>query len=183
MKFDKVTVLFLAIGTALAGWAFCNGSPGRCGLTQARDIIPMSIGAGGEATAPEWALPGLDGKTVQLSDFKGKVVVLNFWATWCPPCRREIPDLVALHNKYADQGVVVIGVSLDEGGAAVVKSFATKSGIHYPLVMGDPQTAQAYGGISAIPTTFIISRDGKLAGSIEGGASLAGFEAAIKPAL
>jgi peroxiredoxin len=182
MKLDKVTVLFLAVGIAFAGWAFCNSTSGRCGLFQPRGIIPMSR-AGGESAAPEWVLSGLDGKTVQLSDFKGKVVVLNFWATWCPPCRREIPDLVALHTKYADQGVVVIGVSLDEGGAAGVQSFATKSGIHYPLVMGDQQTAQAYGGISSIPTTFIIGRDGRLAGSIEGGATLAGFEAAIKPAL
>jgi len=183
MKLDKVTVLFLAIGIAFAGWAFCNSTSGGCGLSQPRDIIPMSSGAGGESAAPDWALSGLDGRTVKLSDFKGKVVVLNFWATWCPPCRREIPDLVALHNKYADQGVVVIGFSLDEGGVAGVQSFATKSGINYPLVMGDQQTAQAYGGISSIPTTFIIGRDGKLAGNIKGGASLAGFEAAIKPAL
>ncbi|MDI1313575.1 TlpA disulfide reductase family protein, partial [Prosthecobacter sp.] len=155
MKLDKVTILILAVGTAFAGWAFCNSTSGRCGLSQSRDIIPMSSTAGGESSAPEWALPGLDGKTVKLSDFRGKVVVLNFWATWCPPCRREIPDLVALHEKYAEQGLVVIGVSLDEGGATSVKSFVTKAGVKYPVVMGDQETAQAYGGITSIPTTFI----------------------------
>ncbi len=122
-------------------------------------------------------------KRSKLSDFKGKVVVLNFWATWCPPCRREIPDFVALQKQYADKGLVIIGVSLDEDGAAVVKPFASKMGINYPVVMGDQKTAAAYGGIQVVPTTFIFDKSGKIAAQHEGGADRATFEAEIKPLL
>ena len=133
--------------------------------------------------APDWQLKDLEGKSVKLSDFKGKVVILNFWATWCPPCRREIPDFVALQKQYADKGLVIIGVSLDEGGAAVVKSFVNKMGINYPVVMGDQKTIAAYGGIQVVPTTFIIDKTGKVAAQHEGGAGRATFEAEFKPLL
>ncbi len=133
--------------------------------------------------APDWRLTSLDGKAIKLSDFKGKVVVLNFWATWCPPCRREIPDFVALQKQYADKGLVIIGVSLDEGGAAVVKPFVKKMGINYPVVMGDQKTIAAYGGIQVVPTTFIIDKTGKVAAQHEGGADRATFESEIKPLL
>lgn len=187
MKPSKTTVTFLALGTAFAAWAFCTGSSGRCGLlstalAQGPQLTRVSNGTGGEPAAPDWRLAGVDGKTVQLSDFKGKVVVLNFWATWCPPCRKEIPDLIALQKKYGND-LVVVGVSLDENGPAAVKSFVAKSGINYPVVMGDQGTASAYGGIKAIPTTFVIDRAGKIVGQIEGGADLAGFESAIKATL
>ena len=133
--------------------------------------------------APGWQLPNLEGKTVRLSDFKGKVVVLNFWATWCPPCREEIPDLIALQKKYADKGVVVLGISMDGGGPAQVAKFAKAKGINYPIFMGDQRTAAAYGGIEAIPTTFIIDRKGNVVGGVEGATDRADFEARIKPAL
>lgn len=187
MKPNKTTVTFLALGTAFAAWAFCTGSSDRCGLrsmalAEAPRLTRASNGAGGERAAPDWRLAGLDGKTVKLSDFKGKVVVLNFWATWCPPCRKEIPDLIALQKKYG-KDLVVVGVSLDENGLAAVKSFVAKNGINYPVVMGDQETASAYGGITAIPTTFVIDRAGNIVGRIDGGADLAGFESAIKAAL
>jgi len=187
MKPSKTTVTFLTLGTAFAAWSFCTGSPSRCGLlstalAEEPQLTRVGNGAGGERAAPDWQLPGLDGKTVKLSDFKGKVVVLNFWATWCPPCRKEIPDLIALHKKHGND-LVVVGVSLDENGPAAVKSFVAKNGINYPVVMGDQRTASAYGGITAIPTTFVIDREGRIVGGIQGGADLSGFEAAIKPAL
>ena len=87
------------------------------------------------ADRPGWQLQSLEGKPVQLADFKGKVVVLNFWATWCPPCRAEIPDLVSLQQQYAARGLVVVGISMDEGGPAGVASFV-KTGINYPVVNG-----------------------------------------------
>jgi len=133
--------------------------------------------------APEWQLKDLDDKPVKLSDFKGKVVILNFWATWCPPCRQEIPDFVALQKQYADKGLVIVGVSLDDGGAAVVKPFVKKMGINYPIVMGDQKTAAAYGGIQVVPTTFVIDKNGKIAAQHEGGADRATFEGEIKPLL
>ena len=134
-------------------------------------------------TAPPWELKSLEGKAVKLSDFKGKVVVLNFWATWCPPCREEIPDLVSLQKQYAAQGLVVLGISMDAGGPARVASFAKKYEINYPVVMGDERVSAAYGGIEALPTTFIIDRKGNVVDGLQGATDRAGLEAKIKPVL
>ena len=133
--------------------------------------------------APAWELKDLDGNTVRMADYKGKVVILDFWATWCPPCKKEIPGFINLQKKYGDKGLVVIGVSLDEGGPAVVKPFAQKMGINYPLVMGDQKIAAAFGGIEAIPTTFIIDREGNVVTGHQGYADEATFESEIKPLL
>ncbi|MEO8044006.1 MAG: TlpA disulfide reductase family protein [Spartobacteria bacterium] len=133
--------------------------------------------------APDFQLKNLEGKTIKLSDYKGKVVLLNFWATWCPPCREEIPDLVALQKQYAARGLVVLGISMDEGGAAGVARFAKKFEINYPIVMGNEKTSEAYGGIQVLPTTFIIDRKGKVVDGLQGGTDRAGFEAKIKPVL
>lgn len=139
--------------------------------------------AGEPPSAPNWHLQNLEGKPVKLSDFRGKVVLLNFWATWCPPCREEIPDLISLQKQYGPRGLVVVGVAMDEGGAAVVQPFVKKMGINYPVVAGDQKTADAYGGIEGIPTTFVIDRSGKVVAGHEGGADRATFEADIKPLL
>lgn len=184
---DKIVLAVLAVGLLLSSYFTAPGSSagGAC-----LAILPLLAAdnsmqkiATQDRVAPDWQLQDLEGKSVRLSDFKGKVVVLNFWATWCPPCRREIPDFVALQKQYADKGLVIIGVSLDEGGAAVVKPFVKKMGINYPVVMGDQKTMAAYGGIQVVPTTFIIDKTGKLAAQHEGGADRATFEAEIKPLL
>lgn len=112
--------------------------------------------------APNFELQGSDGKTVRLSDFKGKVVILDFWATWCAPCRMEIPGYVDLYKKYNDKGLEIIGVSLDRDGWTPVKPFMDSYKINYPIVMGNMQVVQAYGGINSIPTTFIINRKGEV---------------------
>ncbi len=114
------------------------------------------------ASAPAWTLKDLDGKPVSLSQFKGKVVILDFWATWCPPCRTEIPGYIALQKKYADDGLVVIGVSVDTDGTAPVKKFIKDFGINYMVVMADDSIQDAYGPILGYPTTFIIDRDGHI---------------------
>jgi peroxiredoxin len=126
--------------------------------------------------APAWQLQDLNGKTVQLSDFKGKVVILDFWTTWCPPCRAELPDFVALQKQYADKGVVIVGVSLDQGGPGVVSSFVKSHGIDYRIVIGNDNVATAYGNIQAIPTTFVIDRKGVIAAKHEGQTDKATFE-------
>ena len=133
--------------------------------------------------APAWELKDLDGKPVKLADFKGKVVLLNFWATWCPPCRAEIPDLVSLQQQYGPQGLVVIGVAMDEGGTARVRPFVKKFGIEYPVVIGNQKIAEAYGGIEVVPTTFVIDRKGKVIAKQKGAAERAEFESEIKPLL
>ncbi len=133
--------------------------------------------------APGFTLKDLEGKPIKLSDFSGKVVLLNFWATWCPPCREEIPALVALQKQYAAQGLVVLGISMDEGGPARVASFIKKTAINYPVVLGDEKTSTAYGGIQVLPTTFVIDRKGQIVDGFVGGSDRAGFEDKIKPLL
>jgi peroxiredoxin len=123
---------------------------------------PLRAEAPVPATAPAWKLKDVDGKPVELSQFKGKVVILDFWATWCPPCRTEIPGYIALQKKYADDGLVVIGVSVDTDGTAPVKKFIKDFGINYMVVMADDGIQEAYGPILGYPTTFIIDRDGHI---------------------
>jgi thiol-disulfide isomerase/thioredoxin len=133
--------------------------------------------------APGWELQGLDGKAVHSTDFKGKVVILDFWATWCPPCRAEIPGLIELQKKYAAQGLAVVGVSVDEAGLKTVKAFSDKNGINYPVVLTDNKIVDAYGGIDGLPTTFIIDRNGHIVKQHLGFTAQAEFEEEITPLL
>ncbi|MCX5677812.1 MAG: TlpA disulfide reductase family protein [Candidatus Omnitrophica bacterium] len=112
----------------------------------------------GEApsVAPDISLRDMNGNTVKLSDFKGKVIILDFFATWCPPCRQEIPDFIALQKQHAEQGFVMIGVSLTP--QEDVKPFAEKLGMNYTILIGDDKANAAYGPIRSIPTTFIIDK-------------------------
>jgi peroxiredoxin len=133
--------------------------------------------------APAWDLKDTTGKSVKLSDFKGKVVIVDFWATWCPPCRAEIPDFIALQDKYGKQGLVIVGISVDQGGAPVVASFAQKNKINYQLVLADDQVAEAYGANEGIPTTFVIDRKGNIIAKHLGKTDADVFENEIKSAL
>jgi peroxiredoxin len=112
--------------------------------------------------APNFSLKDHQGNIIQLSDFKGKVIILDFWATWCGPCRMEIPGYVKLYEKYKSEGLEIIGISLDRGGWNAVENFMEEFKINYPIVMGDAQVAMAYGGINSIPTTFVINREGEV---------------------
>lgn len=106
--------------------------------------------------------PVLKNKTVTLDDFKDKIIIINFWATWCPPCKKEIPDFINLYDKYHKDGVVVIGISLDEEGPEIVKPFIEEYKINYPILIGNAQVAKDYGGITGIPTSFVLDRSGKI---------------------
>lgn len=113
--------------------------------------------------APDFALRDADGKLVRLSDYRGKVVLLNFWATWCAPCRLEIPWFIEFQRKHKDRGLAVLGISMDEDGWEVVKPFIERLGVNYRILMGDDSVAQLYGGVDSLPTTFLIDREGRIA--------------------
>jgi peroxiredoxin len=133
--------------------------------------------------APEFALPAIDGRTVRLSDFKGKVVIVDFWATWCPPCRAEVPDFVRLQAKYRGQGLAVVGLSLDQGGAKDVRPFADEYNVNYAMLLASDEIARLYGGVVGIPTTFVLDRNGRIVKKFIGKTDYKVFEDTIQPLL
>jgi len=126
--------------------------------------------------APEFELKDLAGKNVRLSDYHGKVVLLNFWATWCPPCKEEMPWFVDLQQRYGAQGLQVIGVAMDD-------SFAKRLGVNYPVLLGKESIAQAYGDVQFLPDTFYIGRDGKVVSHVQGLINRKEIEEQVKKAL
>ena len=133
--------------------------------------------------APDFALPDLSGKTVRLSDFEGKVVILDFWATWCPPCRDEVPDFVRLQAKYREKGLAVVGLSLDAEGAKLVRPFAEEFNVNYAMLLANEETTRRFGGIVGIPTTFVLDRTGRIVRKFIGKTDLKVFEETIQPLL
>jgi thiol-disulfide isomerase/thioredoxin len=173
MKRESFGLAWIAGAAAILMFCLAGNLRADLSPTGARSLSP----------APQWELKDLDGKPVKLSDFKGKVVILDFWATWCGPCRMEIPGFVDLQKKYGDQGLVVIGVSLDEGGPEVVRSFMKRQGVNYSVVLGNSKVADDYGGIEGIPTTFIIDRTGAIVSKHVGYVTKERFESEIAPLL
>jgi peroxiredoxin len=133
--------------------------------------------------APDFALKDADGKTVHLSDYKGKVVLLDFFATWCGPCKIEIPWFMEMERKNKDKGFAVLGVSMDDEGWEVVKPFLADLRVNYRVVIGTDQTATTYGGVDALPTTFLIDKEGRIAAAHVGLASKKDFEDGIEQLL
>ena len=131
--------------------------------------------------APDFTLTDTAGKAVKLSSFSGKVVILDFFASWCPPCRQEIPDFIALGKEYGTKGFTVIGVALEELGAA--KKFAEQTGINYPVLIDDRKVSATYGPVRSIPTTFVIDRDMKVRKLYIGARPKSVFEADVKELL
>ena len=127
--------------------------------------------------APDFTLKDLDGKDVSLSQYKGKVVLINFWATWCDPCYIEIPWLIEMQQKYAPKGFTILGVALDEEGKSVVAPWVAKERFNvngqkvpmsYPILLGNDATGDKFGGLLGYPTSILVSRDGKIIKRITG---------------
>ncbi len=140
---------------------------------------PAETPSGG-TVAPNFKLTSTDGKTIDLSSFRGKVVIVDFWATWCPPCKAEIPDFIKLYSKYKDNGFQMLGISLDQNGLQAVVPFMKKYGINYPIMLGNEQVVDEYGGIRGIPTTFVIDKQGNIAASFMGYRPASVFENLIQ---
>jgi len=122
------------------------------------EVIPLN-----RAAAPDFALEDANGNTVRLSDFKGQVVLLNFWATWCPPCKVEIPWFDQFQREYQSAGLSVVGVSMDDDGWSSVKPFVAATKIGYRMVIGNDDVARNFGGVDSLPSTLLIDRSGRIA--------------------
>ncbi|MGA2204439.1 MAG: TlpA disulfide reductase family protein [Terriglobales bacterium] len=133
--------------------------------------------------APDFELQGLDGKSMKLSDFRGKAVLLNFWATYCEPCKIEIPWFVELQKEYGPQGFQIVGVAMDDASTEDIAKFAKEMGVNYPILLGKESVGQSYGGVSVLPISFFLDRDGKLIAREFGLQSRSVFVDHIKKAL
>jgi thiol-disulfide isomerase/thioredoxin len=149
----------------------------RSGGTEA----PMILGK--TTPAPDFTLESIDGKSLKLSDLRGKAVLLNFWATWCGPCKIETPWLVEMQNEYGAQGLQIVGIAMDDSGKDEIAKFAKDMGVNYPVLLGKEAVGDAYGGVPALPESFFIGRDGKIVDRIIGLRGKADIEDSIKKAL
>jgi len=163
---DLITTTLAIALIIAAGWAGTRYLRSRQQQAAATAVVPSAGGTvrllSNPATMPAFTVRDLEGRPVSSDTFHGKVLIVNFWATWCPPCRAEIPDLIALQQKYRDQ-VQVIGISQDEDGPDVVRKFVADQRMNYPVAMSTPEMEKAFPGIYALPTSFIVSPDGKIA--------------------
>jgi thiol-disulfide isomerase/thioredoxin len=133
--------------------------------------------------APDFSLVSLDGKTMHLSDFRGKAVLLNFWATWCGPCKIEMPWFVDFQKQYGSQGLQIVGIAMDDASKEDIEKFAKDLSVNYPILIGKEAVGDQYGGVPALPESFVIGRDGKIMDKIIGLRGKPEIEDAIKKAL
>lgn len=136
-------------------------------------------GGSGQEIAPNFSLATLDGSSLSLANYRGKAVLLNFWATWCEPCRTEIPAFITLQDKYGPQGLQILGISMDDDQAPV-KKFRDEFHVSYPIVMGNAAVGESYGGVLGLPITFLIDRNGRIYAKHIGAVDVTKIEAEIK---
>jgi thiol-disulfide isomerase/thioredoxin len=163
MKHFKAAVILIAFVLVTA----CGGGGGK------GEIEKMDGGA------PDFTLPSVDGSMVRLSDYQGKVIMVDFWATWCPPCQEMIPVLSKLHKRYSTEGLVILGISLDQEGLGVLGPYVYEKRIPYKVLLGNDQLKREFGVIS-IPTLFIIDREGRLVRKLMGYHSFGELERQLK---
>jgi thiol-disulfide isomerase/thioredoxin len=164
----KKTILILAVVLAVTLGVYFADKATRVHSNVAAGTVKINAAGG---AAPEITLKDLNDKDLALADFKGKVVLVNFWATWCEPCKVEIPWLIEMQNTYAEKGFTVYGIAMDEDGKPVVAPFVAKERyevkgqklpMNYPIVIGDEKAAEKFGGLLGYPTSVLVSRDGKI---------------------
>ena len=164
----KKTILILVVVLAVTLGVYFADKATRVHNNVAAGTVKLNAAGG---AAPAITLKDLDDKDLALADFKGKVVLVNFWATWCEPCKVEIPWLIEMQNTYAEKGFTVYGIAMDEDGKPVVAPFVAKERydvkgqklpMNYPIVIGDEKAAEKFGGLLGYPTSVLISRDGKI---------------------
>jgi len=175
-----LAILAFSATGAVAGELSATKTPGA---PLEQQIKTESAGQAKINVAPDFTLSGIDGKTHKLKDYLGDVVILDFWATWCGPCKMEIPHLKELHARYKEKGLTVIGVSLDAQGKQVVAPFVEKHEIPFLSLLGNADVVKAYGNVRSIPTTFLIDRKGIVQKVYKGYQDISVFEADIKKLL
>ena len=155
-------ILLVALVVGLGGIVRQMRQPGEQGAADGPAAEPVTVRFFRDPKpAPSFSVTTLDGQRISMESLRGKVVLVNFWATWCPPCRAEIPDLVALQAKYADT-LVVLGLSEDEGSADAVRRFAEQFNINYPIAMVTPDIGKLFAGVNGLPTTFVVDPQGRM---------------------
>jgi thiol-disulfide isomerase/thioredoxin len=174
MKKTLIVIAILAV--IVAGAHFADKATRLPRTASAAKVADAGAGAAAK-DAPELSLKDLDGKEVSLAQYKGKVVLVNFWATWCEPCKVEIPWLIDMQQKYSAKGFTVLGVAMDDEGRSAVAPFVqkerfdvnnAKSQMNYPIVIGNDAAADKFGGLLGYPTSVLVGRDGKILKRITG---------------
>jgi thiol-disulfide isomerase/thioredoxin len=167
----KIPILLAFIAVLVASVSGCNSRGWFKTSAQGNGRDAKDSAKGNLPNEPDITFKNLDGKDVTLEGFKGKVVVVNFWATWCEPCRTEIPWMIEFQTKYADKGFTLLGVAMDDEGKSVVEPYVQKTQfdvdgrsmtMNYPIVLGNDDLAAKFGGLIGLPTTIVITRDGKI---------------------
>jgi peroxiredoxin len=200
LKRNLIVILVVVVALGLMAWsgyqnlqrrrAALKAQPHVTVLDQSNQTVQQDV-ASDEGLpnlrgkkAPPFTLKTQDGRKVSLSDYKGKAVLVNFWATWCVPCKLEMPWFVDLEKQYASQGLEILGVNEDdEKDHGQIDKFAKKIGVNYPILLGNDTISKAYGGIEVLPTSFYVGRDGKVVEEAAGLISRDEIEANIKKAM
>ncbi len=176
----KRNPVVLVVGLVVAGMLLTGFYLSRRSGTSVAAAASLSFAG---QNAPDFALQSLEGKPVHLSDFHGKAVLLNFWATWCQPCKIEMPWFESLQKQYGPQGLQVVGIAMDDASKEDIAKFTADLGVTYPVLLGKDEVGDAYGGVQFLPATFYIGRNGKVLDKVFGLKGRAEIEDNIKKAL
>jgi cytochrome c biogenesis protein CcmG, thiol:disulfide interchange protein DsbE len=171
-RVSNFLILLASLAVLSAGVSGCNSRGWFKALAEEKGTGSKVSANANLPSEPDVTFKNLDGQNVTLGEFKGKVVVVNFWATWCEPCQTEIPWMIGFQEKYAGQGFTMLGVAMDDEGKSVVEPYVQKTQfdvdghsmtMNYPIVLGNDDLASKFGGLIGLPTTIVINRDGKIA--------------------